>query len=112
MSISNTKLKRLNQEVFNMTITLMLIISLIANLGANITKKHFTNNNPDDISGGFVFNAVTCLIAAIALIRLGGFGTASLFTIALGLVFGFVSALQGITNIAALQCGPMSSPQS
>jgi len=60
------------------------------------------------ISGGFIFNAVGCLSAAVILLCWGGFGQSSVFTIVLGLVFGVVTALQGITNIAALQVGPMS----
>jgi drug/metabolite transporter (DMT)-like permease len=38
----------------------------------------------------------------------GGFGSASSFTVVLGIVFGSVTALQGITNLSALQIGPMS----
>ena len=91
-----------------MGITITLILSLAAALVGSIAKKYYTDKEPTGLSGDFVFNAVGCLTAAVILLCWGGFGTASVFTIVLGVVFGAVTALQGITNIAALQVGPMS----
>jgi drug/metabolite transporter (DMT)-like permease len=92
----------------DLNIPLTLILSLAAALGGSIAKKYYTDKRPTGLSGGFVFNAVGCLTAAVILLCWGGFGQSSVFTIVLGLVFGAVTALQGITNIAALQVGPMS----
>lgn len=91
-----------------MNITFTLIVSLAAALGGSIAKKYYTDKDSTTLAGGFVFNAVSCLSAAVMLLCWGGFGTSSVFTIVLGVVFGAVTALQGITNIAALQVGPMS----
>ena len=91
-----------------MGITYTLILSLAAALGVSIAKKYYADKNSMGISGGFIFNAVGCLFAAVILLCWGGFGPSSVFTIVLGVVFGVVTALQGITNIAALQVGPMS----
>ena len=91
-----------------MGITFTLILSLTAALGGSIAKKYYADKNSMGISGGFIFNAVGCLLAAVILFCWGGFGPSSVFTIVLGVVFGVVTALQGITNIAALQVGPMS----
>ncbi len=91
-----------------MNITITLILSLSAALGGSIAKKYFTDHTPEGLSGGFVFNAVGCLTAAVVLLCWGGFGMSSVFTIVLGVAFGAVTTLQGITNIAALQVGPMS----
>ncbi len=91
-----------------MNIILSLVVSLFANLGANVTKKYFTQKNSPANSGGFVFNAVTFLIAAVILICWGGFSKMSTFTFILGIAFGLITAVQGITNLAAIQCGPMS----
>ena len=91
-----------------MNITITLILSLAAALGGSIAKKYYTDKEPARLSGGFVFNAVGCLCAAVILLCWGGFGQSSVFTIVLGVAFGAVTALQGITNIAALQVGPMS----
>jgi drug/metabolite transporter (DMT)-like permease len=91
-----------------MDITITLILSLTAALVASITKKYYTDKQPTGLSGGFVFNAVGSIIAAVLLLCWGVVGTPSIFTIALGVAFGAITALQGITNIAALQVGPMS----
>ncbi len=91
-----------------MSTPITLIFSLAAALGGNIAKKYYTDNDPTRLSGGFVFNVVGCLTAAVILLCWGGFGTPSVFTTVMGVVFGAVTALQGITTIAALQVGPMS----
>ena len=91
-----------------MGITFTLILSLAAALVGSIAKKYYTDKIPTGLSGGFVFNAVGCLTAAVILWFWGGGGTPSVFTVVLGVVFGAVTAIQGITNIAALQVGPMS----
>ena len=92
----------------DMSIPLTLILSLAAALGGSIAKKYYTDKEPTGLSEGFVFNAVACLSAAVILLCWGGFGMSSVFTIVLGVAFGAVTTLQGITNIAALQVGPMS----
>lgn len=92
----------------DMSIPTKLILSLAAALGGGITKKYYTDQESTKLSGGFWFNAVSCLTAAVVLLCWGGFGSASAFTVLLGVVFGAITALQGITNIAALQVGPMS----
>lgn len=38
----------------------------------------------------------------------GGFGAWSVYTLLFGAAFGAVTTLRGVTNIAALNCGPMS----
>lgn len=88
--------------------TVTLIISLATALGGSIAKKYYTDKHPMGLSGGFIFNAIGCLTAATILFCWGGVGSPSVFTLVLGVVFGAVTALQGITNIAALQVGPMS----
>jgi drug/metabolite transporter (DMT)-like permease len=92
----------------DMNITITLILSLAAALIGGICKKYYTDKFVATISGGFFFNAVGCITSAVILLCLGGFGNASVFTVLLGLLFGAVTAFQGITNILALGCGPMS----
>jgi len=91
-----------------MSIPLTLILSLAAALGGSIAKKYYTEQESTGLSGGFVFNAVNGLTAAAVLLCWGGFGASSAFTVILGIVFGAITALQGIANITALQIGPMS----
>ena len=91
-----------------MNIPLTLTLSLLAGLLGNVCKKFYTLNKKLSVSGGFIFNAITSITAGIVLLCWGGFGNTSTFTILLGIAFGVVTALQGITNIVALQWGPMS----
>lgn len=87
---------------------ILLGISLLAYLGGNITRKYFTDRTASTSSSGFVFNAVTCAAAALVILCMGGFGSLSVFTLLLALLFGAVVALQGIVTVGALKCGPMS----
>ena len=92
----------------NIPIPLTLALSLSAVLGGNIAKKRYSDKHLASVSDGFIYNAIGCITAALILLCWGGFGNASTFTILLGLLFGAVTSLQGITNITALQVGPMS----
>jgi drug/metabolite transporter (DMT)-like permease len=92
----------------DMSTSLTLILSLAVALGSGIARKYYTNKSTKGFSGGFVYNAVSCLTAAAVMMCWGGFGSASAFTVVLGTVFGTVTAIQGITNLSAFQIGPMS----
>ena len=70
----------------DMSIPTKLILSLAAALGGGITKKYYTDQETTKLSGGFWFNAVSCLTAAVVLLCWGGFGSASAFTVLLGVV--------------------------
>lgn len=91
-----------------MTDILILAVSMLACLGGNVTKKFYTDRTEDSLSGGFIFNAVTCGVSALVLLSMGGFGSVSLFTLLLGVLFGAITALQGVASVAAFGCGPMS----
>lgn len=91
-----------------MKIPILLILSLLAALVSSIARKYYTDKNPTGLSGGFVFNAVGCLTAAVILLCWEGFSSPSAFTLLLAVFFGAITAVQGITNIAALQVGPLS----
>lgn len=86
----------------------LLIISLAAALGGNVVKKQYTDKKSNGFSGFFNFNAVSCAVATLVLPLWGGIGSVSWFTVLLGIVFGVVTALQGITNLFALESGPLS----
>lgn len=91
-----------------MSIPVTLLLSLAAALGGSVAKKYYTDRAPAGHTSSFVFNAVGCITAAVILLCWGGFGAPSAFTVGLGVVFGAVTALQGVANLAALQRGPMS----
>ena len=91
-----------------MSIPMTLVLSMAAALAVNVCKKYFTSTLSGGISGSLVFNAVSGLTAALILLLWGGFGTPSGYTVCLGVIFGAITTLQGIANLSALQCGPMS----
>ena len=86
---------------------LLLIISLGAYLAANVVKKLYTDRTAST-PHIFLFTSVGSLIAAIVLFAWGGVSAFSWFTALLGILFGTVTALQGIFHMAALKAGPLS----
>lgn len=54
------------------------------------------------------FSVLNSLAAVVVLLCFGGLTAPSAFTILLGIAFGATVAIQGIANLAALGCGPMS----
>ncbi len=60
------------------------------------------------VGGGFLFNAISTMMAGIILLFWGGIHEISSYTILLGIGFGLLTALQGITNLLAIETGPLS----
>lgn len=85
---------------------LLLAVSMLACLLCGIITKLFTQRYGDRSVVQHFHNALVSLISGIALLALGGLPDASVFTIVLGLVFGLITALQKITTLQALSCGP------
>lgn len=91
-----------------MTVAILLIVSLFAGLLGTVLRKYFINENNSGVGGGFLFNAVSTLIAGAILFLWGGVGEVSLYTVLLGIIFGILTAVQGITNLLAIETGPLS----
>ena len=91
-----------------MNLYLQLGLSLTAGLLSNICRKYFTVKSSSGTSGRAVYSAITSIVAALILLLWGGFGSASLFTVWFGVLFGAVTAIQTIANVSAINCGPMS----
>lgn len=83
-------------------------MSLSAYTFLNFLKKVYTNKSSGSVSSGFAYNAVCTLIAGIVILTWGGISGSSTFTIAMGAAFGVLTAVQGITNLLAVQTGPLS----
>lgn len=82
----------------------LLCASLAVALGANICKKLFTNR----CLNGFALTFISGLVSAVTLFCSGGFGSASAYTLLTGVLFGVITAVQGVTNAYALERGPMA----
>lgn len=86
----------------------LLALSMLAALVGSVARKYYMDKNSSGMRGVFLCNAVGSAVSAIILLAWGGFGKASLFTLLFGAAFGLVTALQSISNLAALAIGPMS----
>ncbi len=86
----------------------LLIASVFANLTGATTKKLLTTRYENTAASQQMINAVTSLVSALALLALTDSLDASLFTVLLALAFGIITALQTITFLQALECGPFS----
>ena len=91
-----------------MSDVISLIVSMSACLLGGILRKYFTFRFGGRAALRHLYNAVGSLVSAVILFFWGGFGSASVFTLLLGTVFGIVTALQQITTMKAMECGPWS----
>ena len=88
--------------------SVLLIISMFAALASGILRKIFTNQFENNAFANQLFNFVTSISAAVVLLCWGGFSGFSWFTICLAVAFGVITALQQISNLKAMNCGPWS----
>lgn len=88
----------------------ILIVSMTAFLGGGIVRKYFMSKDTSDTST-YLFNAVASVVSCAVLFVWGGIESLSSFTLLLGIAFGLVTAIQAITNLKALEIGPMSYTQ-
>ena len=88
----------------------ILAVSMSAFLGGGIVRKYFMSKDASDATT-YLFNAIASVISAAVLFAWGGIASLSSFTLLLGIAFGLVTAIQAITNLKALEIGPMSYTQ-
>ena len=91
-------------------IPLILVISMAAFLGGGIVRKYFMSKGVSNAST-YLFNAAASVVSAAVLFVWGGVENLSGFTLLLGIAFGLVVAIHTITNLMALEIGPMSYTQ-
>lgn len=85
-----------------------LTVSLVANLFGGIFKKHLSDRYENTAFSRHFYNTGVSIVCAVALLVVGGVPKASMFTVFMGLAFGFITALQQIANLKALETGPFS----
>ena len=91
-----------------MSDTLLLILSMSACLAGSIVRKLYTGKTAGALRWLYIFNIVCSLLPCGILLVWGGIGSVSLFTAALGCLFGLVTVAQTVFNLKALEAGPMS----
>lgn len=86
----------------------LMAISLLAAALGTVARKYFTDNSGEGIASKCLYTAASCLVAAFCLAIVGNMMRPSLFTALLAVLFGAMTALQGITMLAAMRLGPVS----
>lgn len=88
-----------------MSSNLLLPISMLACLLGGTINKIYSSRWNEHGAFRYVFTLTTGLVSAIILFLWGGIEHISVFTLALGVTFGVVTALQSIFLLQALQLG-------
>ncbi len=81
---------------------------MAACLLGGILRKILTDRYENGIFAYQFYNAAVSLTAAITLFAVSGVPEASPFTVMLALLFGLVTLIQQVTNMQALEAGPLS----
>ena len=86
----------------------LLATSLLASATGTVARKYYTDKSGSSIASKCIYTAASCLVAAICLALVGNITRPSLFTVLLSILFGTITALQGIAMLAAMRLGPVS----
>lgn len=87
---------------------LLLGVSLLAAASGTVAKKYYIEKTGSAVFKKCLYTAFSCLVAGGCLAIVGNMTRPSLFTALLAILFGAVTALQGIAMLAAMQKGPVS----
>ena len=91
-----------------MPVALIILISLTSCTAGGVVKKMLTDRYGSRGDIRDLYNAACGVIAAVIFLLWGGISSLSPFTILLGIAFAAMIILQQITNMLALDCGPLS----
>ena len=92
----------------NIDVVVLLIMSLAISFTYSISRKVYTARVTGSFAPIFMFNAVSAVASILTLLIMGGIGKISLFTLALGLLFGLATLVQQVTTLEALRTGPLA----
>ena len=87
---------------------LLLFISLLASAAGTVARKYYTDQSGPSLSGRCIFMVASSLVAAVCLALVGDLCVPSSFTLWLSVLFGLITALQGIAMLSAMRLGPVS----
>ena len=87
---------------------ILLVISMAACLGVMLVRKVYMDRSGSGFAPTFLFNGLSCLVAAPVIMMFGGFDKVSLFTVLLGIGFGIVTSISAIATLKAISIGPVS----
>lgn len=87
---------------------ILLALSMGANLSCGIIKKRLNDKYENNMFSYQLYNCIVSFASAIVLLVMADNMKISLYTLIFGLVFGFVTLIQQITNLYALEKGQFS----
>ena len=87
---------------------ILLIISIVCAVLANIVKKHSSTKFQSKTAMRFLFNSIVSLTCVICFLVVGGAPEISGFTVMLGIIFGVTTVLQQFFSLLAYECGPFA----
>ena len=86
----------------------LLLLSLLASAAGTVARKYYTDKSGTGVASKCIYTAGSCLVAALCLAIVGDMMRPSLFTLLLAILFGAMTALQGIAMLSAMRLGPVS----
>ncbi|MBE6618818.1 MAG: hypothetical protein E7626_03405 [Ruminococcaceae bacterium] len=87
----------------------LLIVTMASCLGVGIAKNSFSKNVSSTQRGYQIFNMVSSAICALVILAYSGFKLdGSIYSLIIGALFGIVTAIAAIFNLAAVSIGPLS----
>lgn len=87
----------------------LLIVTMASCLGVGIAKNSFSKNISSTQRGYQIFNMVSSVICALVILAYSGFKLdGSIYSLIIGALFGIVTAIAAIFNLAAVSIGPLS----
>lgn len=86
----------------------LLIVTLVFGLTVNLLRKVLSNRYEHGMRALLFHSAVVSLTMAIAMLVTASSLSCSLFTLWFGVLFGVVNTTQQVTNLKALELGPLS----
>ena len=87
----------------------LLIVTMASCLGVGIAKNSFSKNVSSTQRGYQIFNMVSSVICALVILAYSGFKLdGSIYSLIIGALFGIVTAIAAIFNLAAVSVGPLS----
>lgn len=85
----------------------LFLFSLIASVAQSTLMNEFSKRRMQSSCDLYLYNLITCAVAAVAMLLYGGIPQVSLFTLLLGVAFGLATNLGAVFKLLALRSGAM-----
>ena len=109
MSINFKYFQEKQMDLSKIHPVILLAVTMASCLSVGIFKNYFSKKISNTQRGYQLFNMVSSIVCALVIFAYAGFKLeGSVYTVIIGSVFGVVTALAAIFNLAAVSIGPLS----